>query len=193
MFRLGLVLALRSLGFANVDEAVDGLHAVDLCRGRSYDAVLLDLKMPRMNGIEAARAIASRDPSVEAPSIIVMTTYGEPAVIKAAMEAGAAAFLGKETEPEELARCIDDLLAGRRRVVPHHGVPELSSRESDVLRLLLAGTSTKEMASLLGISADTVKDHLGRIYAKLGVFERVSAVNEARRLGLVLLDELEGA
>jgi len=194
LFRLGLGMALRSLGFGRVDEAVDGHHAVELCRGRSYRVVLLDLRMPRLNGIEAAQAIIDMQrPSGEPPVVIMLTTFDEPAIVRAAQQAGVGAFMSKETEPEALAHAIDRLLAGEATPpTPRVTVPELSVREHDVLRHLAAGASVKDVAYVLGISPETVKDHVSNVYAKLGVRDRVSAVREARALGMLLLDEIAG-
>lgn len=194
LFRLGLGMALRSLGFGRVDEAVDGQHAVDLCRGRAYGVVLLDLRMPRRNGIDAAEAIAALPrPEGTAPVVIMLTTFDEPAIVRAAERVGVAAFMSKETEPEALATVIDRLLAGERSaLLPRAAMPDLSTREQEVLVRLAEGDSVKGAADALGISPETVKDHVANVYAKLGVRDRVSAVREARRLGLLLLDELEG-
>jgi two-component system, NarL family, nitrate/nitrite response regulator NarL len=192
MFRLGLALALRSLGFGQVDEAVDGRHAVELATGRRIDVVILDLRMPRLNGVDAARSISRADAHEhEAPVIVMLTTFDEPAVVAAAAEAGAVAFVGKEIEPEALARLLDDLLARRgSRMIATPELPHLTSREADVLRLLVSGMSVKEMAQTLGISPETIKVHLGRLYGKLGVNDRVAAIRAGRRLGWVVLDEI---
>ncbi len=191
MFRLGLAMALRSLGFNHVDEAVDGQHAVDLNRGRSYDVVLLDLRMPRLNGVEAARRIVASGGD-RPPVVVMLSTFDEPAVISAAREAGVRAVLGKETEPAELAMRIDRFVAepGGSEMDPTPPVPTLSIREEQVLRRLVAGASTKDIATDLDISIETVKDHLGRLYAKMDARDRISVVAAARRLGWILLDEL---
>lgn len=194
IFRLGLSLALKSLGFVEVSEAVDGQHAVDLCRQRHYDAIILDVRMPRLNGVEAARRImdqVGRSTRVPRPIIVMLTTYDEPAVVNSAAAAGASAFLSKETEPKVIARIIDRLLAeGERSLVPYVDVPQLSPRELEVLELVVAGATGKEIAVRLGISTETVKDHVARVYAKLGVSDRVGAVNAARRIGWTFLGEM---
>lgn len=195
MYRLGLAHALRSLGFGQVDEAVDGQHAVELAMGRRIDAVILDLWMPRLNGVDAARSISRSDASGHvAPVIVMLTTFDKPAVVAAAVEAGVVAFVGKETEPEALARLIDDLLERRgSRFIATPELPYLTPREAEVLRLLVAGVTAKEMAQVLGISPETVKDHLGSLYGKLGVNDRVAAIGAARRFGWVVLDEIHAA
>lgn len=195
LFRLGIVMALRELGYGRVDEAVDGQHAIDLCRGRAYHAVLLDLRMPRRNGIEAAHAIASMPrQGGPAPALIMLTTFDEPAIVRAAQEVGVSAFMSKETEPQALAAVIDRLLAGERiGVAPRVAVPDLTDRERQVLTLLARGDTVKDAADALGISPETLKDHASRVYAKLGARDRLGALREADRLGLLLLDELAGA
>jgi len=143
-----------------------------------------------MNGIDAARAILATAAATR-PVLIMLTTFDEPAVIHAAVDAGVAAFFSKATEPEILARCVDDLLAGRStRIVPEHEIPTLTPREAEVIRLLCSGLATKEIAAELGIAPETAKDYIGRVYAKLGVNDRVSAANAARWLGWVVLDEI---
>ena len=195
MYRLGLAHALRSLGFGQVDEAVDGQHAVELAMGRRIDAVILDLWMPRLNGVDAARSISRSDASGHvAPVIVMLTTFDKPAVVAAAVEAGVVAFVGKETEPEALARLVDDLLERRGTTkIATPELPHLTPREADVLRHLVSGMSVKEMAQALGISPETVKVHLGRLYGKLEVNDRVAAIGAARRLGWAVLDEIDAA
>ena len=193
VFRLGLTMALTSLGFGTVVEATDGHHAVELARNRHFDVVILDVRMPRKNGIDAARAIGDqcRTSGASVPVIVMLTTYEEPAVVERAVAAGAAAFYSKETEPKSLALAIDRLLVGDETMgLPNVELPDLSPRERDVLQLLVAGSSVKAMAGALGISVDTVKDHVARVYAKLDVNDRVGAVNAARRFGWTVLGEI---
>jgi two-component system, NarL family, nitrate/nitrite response regulator NarL len=191
MFRTGLVLSLRQQGFGTVDEAVDGQHAVDLHRGRAYEVVVLDLRMPRLNGLDAARAILAVE-SHARPIVLLLTTFNEPAVVDAARRAGIVAVLGKETDPAHLARKIDALVAsGGATRDAEPAIPALTPRERDVLASLVRGMSTKEISSGLGISPETVKDYLGRLMGKLNARDRVSLVSEAHRLGLALLQELE--
>lgn len=194
MFRLGLRLGLRDLGYGRVDEAVDGRHALDLMRGRQYDVLILDLMMPNVNGVQVARSLQRANGGARSsPVIVMLSSFDEPAVVAAARAAGVASFVGKETEPERLARHVDDLLEGRTvSQGPREQVPSLTSRESAVLHHLVRGATSKEIAAALGISPETVKDHLSGLYVKLNVGDRVAAVTEARRLGLVLLDELDG-
>lgn len=194
MYRLGLAMALRALGFGSVDEAENGHDAVRRATSDPYDVVLLDLQMPGRSGIDAAQAIVEwADAAHEtAPVIIMLTTFHEPVIVRCAVSAGVKAFLGKETEPGQLATTIDDLLSGRRAtIVPSSEVPPLSDRELDVLRMLARGESAKSIAKLLSLSPETVKDHIASVYAKLDVRDRVSAVVKARQIGWLVLDEIE--
>ena len=121
----------------------------------------------------------------------MLTTYDEPAVVSSAAAAGASAFLSKETEPKVIAAVIDRLLTeAARSLVPSVDLPQLSPRELEVLDLVVKGASSKEIAVELGISTETVKDHVSRVYSKLGVSDRVGAVNAARRIGWTFLGEM---
>lgn len=194
LFRLGLAAALRELGFGVVDEAEDGQHACDLARGRVYDVIVLDVRMPRMNGVEAARQIVTTRKAREQPiAIVMLSTFDEPAIMRAARSAGARAFLGKEVQPDALARTIDELLA-RPSITfrePDVPLPPLSARETQVLVLISKGSTNRVVADALGVSPETVKDHVTSLFRKLNVKDRMSAVNEARRLGLLAISEIE--
>lgn len=147
------------------------------------DLLLLDVKMPEMDGIEACRAIA-RLP--EPPLIVMLTTFEEPAIVRAAADAGAAAYLSKETSPDTLASAIRGIVEHpERRWIPRVEVPELTPREGQVLELLAEGCSNKEMAKRLGLSPETIKDYLNGVYRKLEVRDRLGALARAREMGLV--------
>lgn len=182
LFRVGLSHALRGLDFDVVAEASDGLEAVSKCLALRPDAALLDAKMPRLDGLEACRQIASVMPEIR---LVMLTTFSEPALIEAARVAGAAAFVSKETDAAELARILKRLVREPdRREFPPVDVPKLTSRELEVLHGLSRGLSNKEIARQLSISPETVKDYLENVYRKLEVPDRVSAVSRARALGL---------
>ena len=183
LFRMGLVMALRSEGFEVVGEAENGRQAVERCRHGEVDVVLLDVRMPELDGVAACRAITA-EPG--APLAVMLTTFDEPAVIQAARQAGATAYLSKETEPRELARVLRSVLADPERDwMPKVSLPDLTPREGEVLRWLAQGLSNKAIAARLGLSPDTVKDHLENVYRKLEVRDRVSALRRATELGLV--------
>ena len=182
LFRMGLSMALKAEGFQVVGEAENGRQAVERCRHADVDVVLLDVRMPELDGISACRSITA---APGAPVAVMLTTFEEPAVIQAARDAGATAYLSKETEPRELARMLRNILADPKRDwLPSVALPSLTRREEEVLALLAQGLSNKAIASRLGLSPDTVKDHLENVYRKLEVRDRVSALRRATELGL---------
>lgn len=183
LFRMGLALALKAEGYEVVAEAENGRQAVERSRSSGADVVLLDVRMPELDGIGACRAIRSAH---GAPTVVMLTTFDEPAVIRAARDAGASAYLSKETSPGGLARMLRSILAEPDRDwLPEVALPDLTPRESQALRALARGLSNKAIAVELGISPDTVKDYLENVYRKLDVRDRVSAVRRAAELGLV--------
>lgn len=183
LFRVGLAHALRARGFEVVAEAENGRHAVELARTHRPDLVLLDVRMPEMDGIEACRTLRTLEPP---PCVVMLTTFEEPAVIASARDAGAAAYLSKETDPRRLAETLLRIAGDPDRDwMPTIEVPELTGRERDVLALLADGLTNREIANRLGIGAETVKDHVASLYRKFDVRDRVSAVREAERLGFV--------
>ncbi len=183
LFRLGLTLALGAEGFEVVGEAEGGRRAVELCAQGGVDVVLMDVKMPDVDGIEACRAVAGGD---GAPVVVMLTTFEEPAIVRAARDAGATAFLSKETEPRELARLLRAIVADPGRDwLPRVELPALTPREEQVLRLMARGLTNKAIARELGLSPETVKDYLLGAFRKLEVRDRVSAVRRAGELGLV--------
>ena len=183
LFRMGLKYALQAQAFDVVAEAADGQAAVRSCQALSPDVVLLDIKMPELDGLEACKVIKKQSPE---SLVVMLSTFDEPAIIEAARAAGATAYVSKETVPAELAQLLRAILAK-----PHHdwlpqvNVPTLTAREAEVLALLAQGCTNKAIAKRLGVSPETVKDHLGGVYRKLNVRDRLSAVGEARRLGLL--------
>ncbi len=183
MFRMGLAYALRAKGFTVVGEASNGREALAWCRRESVDVVLMDVKMPVMDGIEACRAITGLRAS---PAVVMLTTFEEPAIIEAARAAGAVAYLSKEAESDQLAGMLTRVLdEPDRGWMPATSLPRLTRRERQVLELLAGGNSNKRIAVQLGLSPETVKDYLNGVYRKLDVRDRVSAVSQARYLGLV--------
>ena len=183
LFRMGLALALGAEGFEVTGEVENGRQAVERCAQGGIDVVLMDVKMPDMDGIEACRqAVAAARP----PLVVMLTTFEEPAIVRAAREAGATAFLSKETEPRELARLLRAILDDPGRDwMPRVELPDLTPREAQVLRLMARGLSNKGIAKELGLSPETVKDYLLGAFRKLDVRDRVSAVRRASELGLV--------
>src|SRR5690606_5258850 len=151
--------------------AGDGRQAVEAAANDAVDLVLLDIRMPGMDGIEASKLITSK---ANAPVVVMLTTHDEPGVIAAARQAGATAFLSKETAPKELAKLLRRIVdEPERDWMPHVSLPSLTPREEQTLALLSMGHSNKAIAKEMGLSPDTVKDHLERVFAKLEVRDRL--------------------
>ncbi|MEX2542749.1 MAG: response regulator transcription factor [Trueperaceae bacterium] len=182
LFRVGLAYALGAQGFEVAAEAGDGREAVDACGRARFDVVLMDVRMPVLNGIDACREIvALQDP----PLVVMLTTFEEPGIVQSARAAGARMYLSKETHPTELARLLRALVdEPDRDWLPAVDLPELTPRERDVLSLLVQGHTNKEMARSLDLSTETIKDYLNGVYRKLEVRDRLAAVRRARELGL---------
>lgn len=183
LFRVGLAHALRARGFDVVAEAEHGAHALELVRTHPPDIALLDVKMPVLDGIETCRRLRALP---DGPRVVMLTTFEEPAIVAAARDAGAVAYLSKETEPARLADALERIVAEPGgNWMPPVELPELTGRERQTLALAAEGLTNKQIASRLGIGSETVKDHLASLYRKLDVRDRMSAVREAERLGLV--------
>lgn len=183
LFRVGLRYALRAKGFEVVGEVGNGAEALERCRLGDVEVVLMDVKMPDMDGIEACREIQRLE---RPPLVIMLTTFEEPAIIKAARDAGAVAYLSKETDPAELATTLEAIIERPDgRWLPRVSVPNLTERESQVLALLAEGCTNKAMARRLDLSPETIKDYLNGVYRKLEVRDRLSALRRAQELGLL--------
>jgi DNA-binding NarL/FixJ family response regulator len=192
-------------GIEIVGEAEDGLQAVALARRRRADVVLMDVRMPRMDGLEATRALAGPDvPPDERVDVLVVTTFDLDEYVFGALRAGAAGFLLKDAQPEVLIDALHAVAEGRglvdsvvtRRLIarfaelspdPARGraLESLSERERHVLLQLATGRSNAEIAALLGVEESTVKSHVSAVLAKLGLRSRVQAVILAYESGLV--------
>ena len=176
-----------------VAEAADGSEAVELYRQHQPDIVLLDLRMPRMNGVETTVAIRRQFP---AALIIVLTTYDGDENIYRALQAGAHAYLLKDIPREDFLEAIRSVHRGEycipsgvaARLAQRLPNEELSSRELEVLKLIVEGMSNKEIASKLAITESTVKNHVNSILTKLKVKDRTQAATTALRRGIVTLD-----
>lgn len=203
MIRSGLRMILETeSNITVVGEAADGDDAVQLARRARPDVVLMDVRMPRMDGIEATQAICA-EPS--APRVLILTTFDLDDYVYAALRAGASGFLLKDAPAEQLVEAIrvvaegDALLAPSvtRRLIDElarrpsldsgavAGVADLTDRELDVLRLVARGLSNAEIATELFLGEATVKTHLGRVFAKLQVRDRAQAVVAAYESGVV--------
>lgn len=173
-----------------VGEASDGNEAVALSKKLSPDVILMDLMMPQKDGAEATGEILAANPGVK---ILVLTTFGESAEMKRAMEAGASGALIKDTPRRELVAGIRDVMAGRQVVSPEIAhvlktmseAPQLSSRQLEVLDYVAEGLTSKEISARMGITQDSVNGHLRAIFAHLKVSSRTEAVATAMRQGLI--------
>jgi len=176
-----------------VAEAANGRDAIAAYRTFHPDVVLMDLRMPEMEGVEAVRQIREIDPQAR---VVVLTTYDADEDIARALQAGAKAYILKDIAADALVACIRDVLAGKTYLAPSAAAKlaervtqvQLTPRELSALRLLANGNSNKEIASALEISERTVKTHLGHLFEKLGVTSRTEAVRVATRRGLVRFD-----
>jgi DNA-binding NarL/FixJ family response regulator len=182
--------------FEVVGDAADGTAALRLANELEPDLILMDLRMPVMDGVTATREIKSRHPGIQ---VLVLTTYDSDADILPAIEAGATGYLLKDTSREELYRAIRSAARGEtvlapavaRRLIGRMRAPveeQLSSRELEVLGLVASGASNNDIASRLHISQATVKSHLIHIFGKLGVSDRTAAVTVALQRGLIRLE-----
>jgi DNA-binding NarL/FixJ family response regulator len=202
--RAGFAALIASDGEMQVaGEAVNGREAVDLARRVLPQVVLMDIRMPQLDGLEATRLICS-DPHLRATRVLVLTTFDLDEYVYAALRAGASGFLLKHAGPVELLNAIRTVAAGdgllapsiTKRLIaefasrpdPRHGIAELrelTEREREILRLVAAGLSNDEIARRLVISPLTAKTHVSRILRKLGCRDRAQLVALAYESGLV--------
>lgn len=182
LFRVGLKAALEREGFKVVAEAENGLEAVEKAFKHNVEAVILDIKMPEMDGLEAARQLRRRGFD---GYIVMLTTFSEPALQVEAAKAGANAYLSKESSTYEVAYMLKALEEGRIKKFKPPKIPDFTERELEVLRLLAEGLSSKQIASRLNLSPETIRDYTKKIYLKLDAHGRVEALEQARRLGLI--------
>ncbi|GLH99182.1 response regulator [Phytohabitans aurantiacus] len=203
LVRTGFRMILAADGIDVVAEATTGVEAVDAVRRTKPDVVLMDIRMPELDGLAATRRILTGAP--EEPRVIILTTFDLDHYVYAALTAGASGFLLKDVTPEHLVAAVrmvrtgDALLAPAitRRLVErfarrdpdaqslHRDLGALTPREVEVLKLLAQGLSNAELASALHLSEATVKTHVARILSKLGLRDRVQAVVAAYQTGLV--------
>ncbi len=204
LVRGGFRMILESAGDIDVcGEAATGREALELARGAAVDVVLMDIRMPELNGIEATRRLLGA--GGPAPRVLILTTFDLDEYVYDALRAGASGFLLKDIDPPELVRAVRAVHSGEallapaitRRLVEHFTrrpapgartppeLEELTARELDVLRELARGLSNAEIAAALFLSPATVKTHVARILMKLGLRDRVQAVVFAYQTGLV--------
>ena len=182
-----------------VGSAEDGAEAVEMVADKKPDLILMDLKMPIMNGVEATRQIVAKYPEVK---VLVLTTYADDEWVFDAIQAGASGYLLKDTPREELIKAVRGTVAGKTYVDPSVAgkvleqvssnqtqpatfiTSKLTEREAEVLRLIAKGLSNADIADRLFLSDGTVRNHVSAILAKLGVSDRTQAAVIAIQHGL---------
>ncbi|CAM5246203.1 Response regulator transcription factor OS=Streptomyces tendae OX=1932 GN=GUR47_34845 PE=4 SV=1 [Streptomyces tendae] len=201
--REGIVMPLGLLpGVEVVGAAGDGEEAVRQVAELAPDVVLMDLRMPRCDGVEATRRIRSEHPGTQ---VVVLTTYADDESVFPALRAGARGYLTKDAGGEEIVRAVHGVLSGDAGLAPsiqrrllerlseseprHAGPPEppdgLTARETEVLVLIADGLTNQQIASRLQVSTATVKTHINNLFAKTGIKDRAQAVRYAYGKGLV--------
>jgi DNA-binding NarL/FixJ family response regulator len=189
-----------------VGVAYDGEEAVELCRKEEPDVVLMDISMPKMDGISATREIRDLLPQT---AVIILTAHEDNEHVFEGIKAGAQGYLLKDAELEDLSRAIRTVHAGATIIAPDLAqkmlntfqsgasptgkrlVPPLTDRELEVIRALAQGKSDRQIAQSLDISEKTVGNHTSNIYRKLHIFDRTQAVIYAVREGVIDVEELE--
>jgi DNA-binding NarL/FixJ family response regulator len=202
LVRAGFHKLLETAGIDVVGEAADGREAVDMARALRPSIVLMDIRMPRLDGIEATRLLTA---DAEGIRVLILTTFGLDDYVYEALRAGASGFMLKDAPPEELLAAIEVVARGdaliapavTRTVIeefvrraPAASAPApvldgLTEREREVLELLARGMSNAEIAERLVVSAGTVKTHVAHVLGKLGLRDRVQAVILAYESGLI--------
>ena len=210
MLREALRRSVESAGSSVIGEAGDGEEAVRLALDLHPDVVLMDVSMPILNGVEAARQIHERDPAIP---VVILTMHADADVVRQAFAAGAVGYVVKDASMSEVLAALR-LAASRETVLsadvaasmlieahrltavppdtscpaPAGSEPLITKREEEVLQLVAEGLSTPEVAARLYISIKTVKNHLASIYAKLDSRDRTQAVIRALKMGIVKLN-----
>ena len=196
MVRKGLATILKVFDDLELaGEAENGVEAITLCGEIQPDVILMDMVMPDMDGASATRVIRQQFPQVQ---IIALTSFKEGALVKNALEAGAIAYLLKDVSADDLARAIRAAHAGRATLSPEAAQSlvetanqppkpglDLTEREREVLALMVEGLNNTQIAGRLTVSPSTVKSHVSKVLAKLGVTSRTEAVTLALRNKLV--------
>ncbi|HUQ63123.1 MAG TPA: response regulator transcription factor [Acidimicrobiales bacterium] len=199
MLRDGLRRSMEEAGFEVVGEAGNGAEAVRAAEELRPDVVLMDVSMPLLNGVAAARLVRQRVPECQ---VVMLTMHAEADVMADAIQAGAVGYLVKDCSTEEVAAAVRMAASGEGALSAELATsmlaevqretedddPGISPREEEVLQLVANGLSLPEVAQTLFISAKTVKNHLASIYSKLDARDRTQAVLRAVRMGIIRLD-----
>lgn len=190
-----------------IGEAADGAEALTVCRAMDPDVVVMDIRMPVMDGVEATRQLIAEH-GEHAPRVLILTTFDLDELVHAALRAGASGFLLKDAPPDDLFRAVRSVAAGEaliapsvtRRLLDHfaradtstpsaaaaEAVGLLTDREREVLQLIARGLSNQEIGAAMFVAETTVKTHVGRIFMKLGARDRVQAAVVAYDARLVV-------
>jgi DNA-binding NarL/FixJ family response regulator len=196
VYRIGIRNLLGSeAGFHVIGEASDGVQAIELYHSLRPDVLLLDLRMPRQNGIEVVQSIRRDDPKAR---ILVVTSYQTEEEIFQVLQAGALGYVLKDVGRDTLVEAVRSVSSGARWISPaiqrqftDRAVrQQLTARELEVLRLLARGLTNREIANVYGISANTVKNHLNSLMAKLEVADRTEAVSFCLARGIVRPEDM---
>jgi DNA-binding NarL/FixJ family response regulator len=202
LLREGLRRSLEEADLEVVGEAGDGDEAVALATEHHPDIVLMDISMPRTDGVEATRLIRSRLPDVE---VVILTMHADAALMGSAFRAGAAGYLVKDCSTDDIVSLLHKVAAGEvgsaalaSGMLAEAGRPDpgpvvdakaiLTPREEEVLQLIAKGSSTPDVAKAMYISTKTVRHHLSSIYEKLEARDRTQALMSAVRMGIIRLD-----
>ena len=189
--RMGIASVLTFAGGMEVvGEAETGLAAVKLAHELKPDVVLMDLKMPGLGGAEATAQIHAQDPEVK---VLILTSFAASVDIKKAMDAGASGALEKNSSRTEIIDAIHGVASGqqvmseeiRNTIRSISVIPELSARKVEILNLVAKGLSNREIAEIVGVTSETVKDHVAKILKAIGASTRAEAVSMAINLGLI--------
>ena len=203
LVRAGFKMILESQ--ADIDvvaEAADGNEAVEACRHHRPDVILMDVRMPNLNGIEATSRIVAHE---SAAKVLILTTFDLDEYVYAALRNGASGFLLKDVRPEQLINAVRQVIAGDALLAPsitrrlverfarpadelavnHTAISSLTPRELEVLKLVARGMKNSEIAQALFLSESTVKTHVARMLSKLGLRDRTQAVIVAYEFGVV--------
>lgn len=195
-------------GIEIVGSASDGAEALDVCAASSPDVVVMDIRMPVMDGVEATRRLTAGDSVGTVPRVLILTTFDLDELVHAAIRAGASGFLLKDAPPEELFSAVRVIADGGAMLAPsvtqrllvhfagssahatsieaQQRVERLTSREREVLELIAQGLSNTEIGDAMFVAETTVKTHVGRIFMKLDARDRVQAAVVAFDAGLVV-------
>lgn len=199
MLRDGLRRSMEEAGFEVVGEAGDGAEGVRVAEELRPDVVLMDVSMPLLDGVSAARLVRQRVPQCQ---VVMLTMHADPDVMASAIQAGAAGYLVKDCSTKEVAAAVRMAASGEGALSPQLATsmlaevkrettlddPGISPREEEVLQLVADGLSLPEVAKTLFISVKTVKNHLASTYSKLDARDRTQAVLRAVRMGIIRLD-----